>query len=94
MSKEGEMLITDKIHFKIASFAHETLYGVLGGPYEALNAAGEKESVLSLGINPAAVEHVQLKIEKQGVTNAQVILADADRTGLPDQSKAEDSQGE
>lgn len=52
----------------------------------AAKIVGEEGSVLALDVNPLAVEHVQRKIEAEGVTNAQATLADAARTDLPDQS--------
>ena len=39
-----------------------------------------------MDVNPLAVEHVQRKIETEGVTNAEVTLANAAQTNLPDQS--------
>jgi len=106
------MSTTNRIHFKMMSLVHETLYGLLRDPCKALNAAGlkpgqkvlevgcgpgfftiptakivgEKGSVCALDINPLAVERVQQKIKKEGVTNVKTILADAAQTGLPDQS--------
>jgi ubiquinone/menaquinone biosynthesis C-methylase UbiE len=52
----------------------------------AAKIVGEEGSVLALDVNPLAVEHVQRKIEKKGVTNAEVTLANAARTDLLDQS--------
>jgi ubiquinone/menaquinone biosynthesis C-methylase UbiE len=52
----------------------------------AARIVGEKGSVYALDVNPLAVERVQQKIEKAGVTNVKTILADAAQTGLPDQS--------
>ncbi|HEC31233.1 MAG TPA: class I SAM-dependent methyltransferase [Deltaproteobacteria bacterium] len=104
-----KMSRTNRLHFKMMSLVHETLYGLFRDPYQVLDAAGlepgqrvlevgcgpgfftipaahivgEKGSVLALDINPAAVEHVRRKIEEAGVTNAEVILADAASTGLP-----------
>jgi len=104
--------IADRIHFKMISFVHETLYGLFRDPYKVLNAAGlepgrrvlevgcgpgfftipaarivgEEGSVLAFDINPVAVEHVRRKIERAGVTNARVIVADAARTGLSAES--------
>jgi len=48
------MSLTNKIHFKMISFVHETLYGLFRDPYEALNAAGLKpgQSVLEIGCGP------------------------------------------
>jgi ubiquinone/menaquinone biosynthesis C-methylase UbiE len=104
--------ISDRIHFRMMSLVHETLYSLFRDPYKALNAAGlkpgqevlevgcgpgfftipaarmvgEKGSVHALDISPLAVEKVQQKIEREGVTNVKTILADAAQTGLPDQS--------
>jgi ubiquinone/menaquinone biosynthesis C-methylase UbiE len=52
----------------------------------AAEIVGEGGSVLALDVNPLAVEHVQHKIETEGVTNAKTLLADAARTNLADQS--------
>jgi len=52
----------------------------------AASIVGEKGSVLALDVNPLAVEQVQQKIDEAGVNNAEVILANAARTDLPDQS--------
>ena len=97
-------------NFKMMSFIHETLYGLLRDPYKALDAAGlqagqavlevgcgpgfftvpaaqvvgEKGSLLAMDVNSLAVEHVRRKIEEAGVTNEQVIVANAARTDLPD----------
>ena len=48
------MSLTNKIHFKMMSFVHETLYGLFRDPYEALNAAGLKpgQGVLEVGCGP------------------------------------------
>ena len=100
---------TNRLHFKMMSFFHETLYGLFRDPFKVLvnaglepgqrvlevgcgpgfftlpaaHIVGEKGSVLALDISPAAVEHVRRKIREAGVTNAEVILADAASTGLP-----------
>ena len=52
----------------------------------AARIVGEEGSVLALDVNPLAVEHVQQKIETEGVTHAKAILANAARTDLPDPS--------
>jgi ubiquinone/menaquinone biosynthesis C-methylase UbiE len=106
------MSLSDKVHFKMMSLVHETLYSLFRDPYRVLNAAGlepgqkvlevgcgpgfftipaarivgEKGSVYALDVNPLAVERVQQRIEKEGVTNVKTILANAVQTGLPDQS--------
>ena len=51
----------------------------------AAKIVGQGGSILSLDINPLAVEHVQQKIETEGVTNAKTMRADAARTDLPEQ---------
>jgi len=104
--------ITDRVHFKMMSLVHETLYGLFKDPYKPLNAAGikpgqkvlevgcgpgfftvpaarmvgPKGSVCALDMSPSAIERVQQKIEKASVTNVETVLADAARTGLPDES--------
>jgi ubiquinone/menaquinone biosynthesis C-methylase UbiE len=52
----------------------------------AARIVGEKGRVYALDVSPLAVERVQQKIEKEGATNVETILADAAQTGLPDQS--------
>jgi len=52
----------------------------------AARIVGEAGSVLSLDVNPLAVEHVQRKIEMECVSNVKTMLADAAQTDLPDQS--------
>ena len=104
--------IADRVHFKLMSLVHETLYGLFKDPHKALNAAGIKSgqkvleagcgpgfftipaakmvgpkgSVCALDMSPSAIERVRQKIEKAGVTNVETVLADAARTGLPDES--------
>ena len=104
------MSVSDRLHFRMMSLVHETLYGLFRDPYKALDAAGlepgqkvlevgcgpgfftipaarivgEKGSVYALDVSPLAVERVQQKIEKEGATNVETILADAAQTGLPD----------
>ena len=51
----------------------------------AAKIVGEGGSILALDVNPLAVEHVQQKIETEGVTNAKTMRADAARTDLPGQ---------
>ena len=45
----------------------------------------EEGNVTAIDVNPLAVEHVQQKINTQGVINAKAIEVDAARTSLPDQ---------
>jgi ubiquinone/menaquinone biosynthesis C-methylase UbiE len=52
----------------------------------AARIVGEKGSVRALDISSLAVKRVQQKIEKEGTTNVETMLADAAQTGLPDQS--------
>jgi len=52
----------------------------------AARTVGEGGSVTALDVNPLAMEHVQQKIQEAGTTNVETMLADAVRTGLPDQS--------
>ncbi len=52
----------------------------------AARIVGEEGSVLALDVNPLPVEHVQRKIETEGVTNAEVTLANVAQTNLPNQS--------
>ena len=110
--RRGKMWPTNRMHFRMMSFVHETLYSLFRDPYKVLQAAGlepgqevleigcgpgfftipaarivgEKGSVYALDVNPLAVERVQQKIEKAGVTNVRTVLADAAQTDLPDQS--------
>ncbi len=50
----------------------------------AAEIVGESGLVYALDDNPFAVEYVRLKVEKKGVRNVEVLLADASKTGLPD----------
>lgn len=52
----------------------------------AARIVGEEGSVHALDINPLALERVRQKVEREGVTNVSIVLADAGRTGLPDES--------
>jgi ubiquinone/menaquinone biosynthesis C-methylase UbiE len=51
----------------------------------AAKIVGEEGSALALDVNPLAVEHVQRKIEAEGVTNVEVTIANAAQTDLPAQ---------
>jgi demethylmenaquinone methyltransferase/2-methoxy-6-polyprenyl-1,4-benzoquinol methylase len=52
----------------------------------AAEIVGEGGSVLALDVSPPAVEHVQRKIEREGVSNAKAMLANAAQTDLAGQS--------
>ena len=47
-------LLADKIHFRMISFVHGTLYSIFRDPYKALNAAGltAGQQVLEIGCGP------------------------------------------
>jgi len=52
----------------------------------AAGIIGKEGHLYSLDINPAAVERVKRKVKEKGVTNVEVVHADAVRTGLPNAS--------
>ncbi len=52
----------------------------------AAEMVGETGRVCALDINPLAIEHVREKVKAAGVSNVELLLADAAKTGLPDQS--------
>jgi ubiquinone/menaquinone biosynthesis C-methylase UbiE len=52
----------------------------------AATIVGEGGTLYALDVNPLAVEKVQRKVAEAGVTNVKTVLADAARSGLPDES--------
>jgi ubiquinone/menaquinone biosynthesis C-methylase UbiE len=52
----------------------------------AAKIVGESGHVVAIDTNPVAVRHVKRKVEEEELTNTEVILADAAKTGLPDSS--------
>ena len=47
---------------------------------------GERGTVYAIDIHPLAIKKVQAKAEREGIGNIEAFLADATRTGLPDES--------
>ena len=52
----------------------------------AARIVGEAGSVTALDVSPLAVEHVRQKVEAQGVTNVEVLLANVTQADLASQS--------
>jgi ubiquinone/menaquinone biosynthesis C-methylase UbiE len=52
----------------------------------AAELVGESGHLCALDNNPAAVDHVRKKVLRRALKNVDVVLADAFRTGTPDQS--------
>jgi len=52
----------------------------------AAEMIGKTGRLFSLDINPAAVERVRNEVETKGLLNTEVMLADASKTGLPNES--------
>jgi ubiquinone/menaquinone biosynthesis C-methylase UbiE len=51
----------------------------------AAEIVGGDGRVISVDVSPAAVAHVEQKVDRAGVTNVEVLLASAADTGLPDE---------
>jgi len=53
-NKAEKMSIYDRVHSRMISFVHDTLYGLFVNPYKLLNAAGLKprQKVLEVGCGP------------------------------------------
>jgi ubiquinone/menaquinone biosynthesis C-methylase UbiE len=68
---EDKMALVDRVHFKMMSLVHETLYGWFRDPYKALNAAGLQpgQKVLEVGCGPGffTVPAAQIVGEKGSV---------------------------
>lgn len=106
------MSLYEKIHFKMISIMHDTMYRFFVNPNKLLEPAGLKscQTVLEVGcgpgfftvpaakkvgengliyaidINPFAIESVNKKVEKAGVTNVKALQVSAYDTGLENQS--------
>jgi len=52
----------------------------------AAQIVGENGHVYAIDINPVAVEYVERKVRRRRIGNVNVILAGADKTGLPDEA--------
>jgi ubiquinone/menaquinone biosynthesis C-methylase UbiE len=52
----------------------------------AARVVGEEGIVTALDVNPLAVEHVRQKVEEQGMTNVEMLLANVTQVDLPPQS--------
>lgn len=52
----------------------------------AARVVGEEGSIMALDVNPLAVKHVRQKVEEQGLTNVEVLLANVTQADLPPQS--------